>query len=73
MHSLGIVQWDSNRQDHPGYPGRVSGWGPITLSQKSGLLKMPICLVTQVWPLESSSRLRATSQGLRKGQQAQSQ
>ena len=29
MHSLGIVQWDSTRRDHPGYPGRVSGMGPV--------------------------------------------
>ena len=29
MHSLGIVQWDSTRRDHPGYPGRVSGTGPV--------------------------------------------
>ena len=31
MHSLEIVQWDSTRRDHPGYPGRVSGSGPISL------------------------------------------
>ena len=30
MHSLGIVQWDSTRWDHPGYPGRVCGTGPVT-------------------------------------------
>ena len=30
MHSLGIVQWDSTRRDHPGYLGRVSGKGPVT-------------------------------------------
>ena len=24
VHSLGFVQWDSIRRDHPGYPGRVS-------------------------------------------------
>ena len=29
MHSLGIVQWDSTRRDHPGNPGRVSGSGPV--------------------------------------------
>ena len=29
MHSLGIVQWDSTRRDHPGYPGRVSGSSPV--------------------------------------------
>ena len=29
MHSLGIVQWDSTRRDHPGYPGRVSESGPV--------------------------------------------
>ena len=30
MHSLGIVQWNSTRRDHPGYPGRVSGTGPVS-------------------------------------------
>ena len=34
MHSLGIVQWDSTRRDHPGYPGRVSGTGPVTKSAR---------------------------------------
>ena len=29
MHSLGIVQWNSTRRDHLGYPGRVSGMGPV--------------------------------------------
>ena len=29
MHSLEIVQWDSTRWDHPGYPGRVSGSGLV--------------------------------------------
>ena len=29
MHSLGIVQWNSTRRDHPGNPGGVSGSGPI--------------------------------------------
>ena len=32
VHSLEIVQWDSTRWDHPGYPGRVSGSGLVTLS-----------------------------------------
>ena len=32
MHSLGIVQWNSTRRDHPGYPGRVSGTGPVNPS-----------------------------------------
>ena len=31
MHSLGIVQWNSTRRDHPGYLGRVSGTGPVTI------------------------------------------
>ena len=30
VHSLGIVQWNSTRQDHPGNPGGVSGSGPVT-------------------------------------------
>ena len=29
MHSLGIVQWNFTRRDHPGNPGRVSGSGPV--------------------------------------------
>ena len=31
MNSLGIVQWNSTRRDHPGNPGRVSGSGPVNL------------------------------------------
>ena len=33
MHSLGTVQWNSTRRDHPGNPGGVSG---------SGLVRDPI-------------------------------
>ena len=29
VHSLGIVQWNFTRRDHPGNPGRVSGSGLI--------------------------------------------
>ena len=29
MHSLGIVQWNSTRRDHPGNPVGVSGSGPV--------------------------------------------
>ena len=29
MHSLGIVQWNSTRWDHPGNPERVSGSGLV--------------------------------------------
>ena len=32
VSSLGIVQWDFTRRDHPGNPGRVSGSGPVTFS-----------------------------------------
>ena len=28
-YSLGIVQWDFTRRDHPGNPGRVSRSGPF--------------------------------------------
>ena len=31
VHSLGIVQWNSTRRDHPGNPGVVSGSGPVSL------------------------------------------
>ena len=29
VSSLGIVQWDFTRRDHPGNPRRVSGSGPV--------------------------------------------
>ena len=29
VSSLGIVQWDFTRRDHPGDLGRVSGSGPV--------------------------------------------
>ena len=29
VHSLGIVQWNPTRRDHPGNPGGVSGSGPV--------------------------------------------
>ena len=32
MHSLGIVQWNSTRRDHPGNHVGVSGSGPVTMS-----------------------------------------
>ena len=31
MHSLGIVQWNSTRRDHPGNPGGVSGSGLVII------------------------------------------
>ena len=31
MHSLGIVQWNSTRRDHPGNLGGVSGSGLVSL------------------------------------------
>ena len=32
MHSLGIVQWNSTRQDHPGNPRGVSESGPVKVN-----------------------------------------
>ena len=29
VHSLGIVQWNFTRRDHPENPGRVSRSGPV--------------------------------------------
>ena len=31
VHSLGIVQWNSTRRDHPGNPGGVSESGLVSL------------------------------------------
>ena len=33
MHSLGIVQWNSTRRDHPGNLGGVSGSGPVNFHE----------------------------------------
>ena len=35
VHSLGIVQWNSTRRDHPGNPGGVSGSGLVTWVSKA--------------------------------------
>ena len=35
MHSLGIVQWNSTRRDHPENPGGVSGLGPVKVGYVS--------------------------------------
>ena len=32
VHSLGIVQWNSTRRDHPGNPGGVFGSGPVIVA-----------------------------------------
>ena len=32
VHSLKIVQWDSTRRGHPGYPGWVSGSGLVNVN-----------------------------------------
>ena len=37
MHSLGIVQWNSTRRDHPGNPRGVSGSGLVTTSLLQGV------------------------------------
>ena len=34
VHSLGIVQWNSTRRDHPGNPGGVSGSGLVKYLEK---------------------------------------
>ena len=36
VHSLGIVQWNFTRRDHPGNSGRVSGSGPVTTLLRLG-------------------------------------
>ena len=46
MHSLEIVQWDSTRRDHPGYPGRVSGSGLVTDTSRRLLLHFILFYLT---------------------------
>ena len=38
VHSLGIVQWNPTRRDHPGNPGGVSGSSPVSLHTASSWL-----------------------------------
>ena len=38
VHSLGIVQWNFTRRDHPGNPGRVSGSGLVINCDFFGLV-----------------------------------
>ena len=47
VHSLGIVQWNSTRRDHPGNPGRVFGSGPVTMTlMLSGQTRLCLCFGT---------------------------
>ena len=46
MHSLNIVQWESTRRGHPGYPGRVSGSGLVTLDVRLELTDTGALLAT---------------------------
>ena len=48
MHSIGIVQWNSTRRDHPGNPGRVyrSGlvnWAPELLGSVATCFFLSCC------------------------------
>ena len=40
MHSLGIVQWNSTRRDHPGNLGGVFGSGPVNFSSAYDLIML---------------------------------
>ena len=40
MHSLGIVQWNSTRRDHPGNLGGVFGSGPV--KRRYNIYKSPV-------------------------------
>ena len=51
LHSLGIVQWDSTRRE--GYPGRVSGSGPVRSADQDGLEGTP----------QYTSQVEMTSEG----------
>ena len=44
VSSLGIIQWDFTRRDHPRNMGRVSGSGPVTSSllQFRGIIKVKL-------------------------------
>ena len=58
VYSLGIVQWDSTRRDHLGYPGRVFGSGPVMIGPTcTGSVMSPNVVV--VAPLKPE-RIRPT-------------
>ena len=56
MHSLEIVQWDSTRRDHPGYPGRVSGSCPVRFLVRFMLFLMEIILPSGLKPCVAISK-----------------
>ena len=59
MHSLGIVQWNSTRRDHPGNPGEVSGSGPVNIVVTS----VPVSLTVQSYGCRPASRLQPSVGG----------
>ena len=44
-YSLGIVQWDFTRRDHPGNPGRVSGSGLVKVQLEQMKEEQKIMLI----------------------------
>ena len=64
MHSLEIVQWDSTRRDQPGYPGGVSGSGPVNFALGQDLKSEYSSRATRGHQnKEFSSEIRAESSG----------
>ena len=53
MHSLGIVQWNSTRRDHPGNPGGVSGSGLVIISLR--LILFDVINLGLIWILSQCS------------------
>ena len=49
MHSLGIVQWNFTRRDHPGNPGRVFRSGLITCPLKNVSQKASTSKSKKTW------------------------
>ena len=52
VHSLGIVQWNFTRRDHPGNLGRVSGSGLVTMPSRFSIF------VSSKWPLGNQSKIQ---------------
>ena len=58
MHSLGIVQWNSTRRDHPGNLRRVSGLGPFTTQRLKPYFGGEFHADKQIIPLTASDEVQ---------------
>ena len=61
MYSLGIVQWDFTRRNHPGNPGRVFGSSPVTVHHRRRSRHCPPDFLVFQFSTSSPSRRKVTA------------